>query len=245
MIPLTRQQENLAKLLTYILCHRPDELGLVLDEEGFVPVKRLLGALSGEEGFGWVRRRHLEELALLPSPPRFELQGDRFRGLLPGPARLRRPEVTPPPLLYLAIPPKIHARVATEGLKAPAGQELLLTDNPERALKLGRRHNPQPVLVTIQAQRACRGGVDFQGYGEGLYLARNIPLEFLQIPPVPPSRETPKAEKPAPPSPPGSLMLDLPGWLEKTVPGRGKKGKRDEPAWKAGTRALRRERRRR
>jgi hypothetical protein len=85
--------------------------------------------------------------------------------------------------------------------------------------------------------------VTFQNYGEGLCLAREIPREFLQLAPPPLKPEKPKPEKAAPPRPlPGTVVLDLPEFLEK--PGRAKaKGKKGEPAWKSGTRALRRQRR--
>lgn len=244
MTRLPRQLEDLAKILTYILCHRPDEFGLVLSEDGFLPVKRLLQALSAEPGWGQVRRHHLEQLAALLHPPRFELAGDRIRGVAPGPAHLRRPPgELPPILLYAAIPPKAHERVFEAGLKAPPGRKLLLAVTPDRALKLGRRRSPGPILVTIQAEKAAQRGVVLQGYGKGLYLAEEVPREFLQLAPPPQKREKPRPEK-APPPPPlsGTVVLDLPQFLAKPASGKGK-GKQDEPAWKAGTRALRRKRR--
>ena len=56
-------------------------------------------------------------------------------------------------------------------------------------------------------------------------------------------KEKAKPEKAAPPRPlPGTVVLDLPEFLGK--PARPKdRGKKGEPAWKSGTRALRRERR--
>jgi putative RNA 2'-phosphotransferase len=245
MTRLPRQLEDLAKVLTYLLCHRPDEFGLVLDPEGFVSVKQLLQALAAEGRFSHVRRLQLEQLAGLLHPPRFELAGDKIRGLSPGPADLRRPGEPPPTLLYVAIPPKAHERVFEAGLKAPMGQELLLARTRELALKLGRRRSPDPILVTVQAQAAARSGVAFMGYGEDLSLAQEVPRQFLQLAPPPQKLEKPKPEKAAPPRPlPGTVVLDLPEFLEK--PGRARsKGKKGEPAWKSGTRALRRERRKR
>ncbi len=243
MTRLPRQLENLAKILTFILCHRPDEFGLVLDPEGFVAIKQLLQALNPEPGWGFVRRHHLEQVAGLLHPPRFEVTANRIRGLVPAPANLRRPGETPPSLLYAAIPPKAHERVFESGLRVLQGQEFLLADTPEQAVKLGRRRSPEPVLVTVQAERAARAGVAFQGYGEGLYLALDIPREFVQLASPPPKPEKPKPEKPvAPPPLPGTVVMDLPQFLEKSARGTAK-GKKGEPSWKSGTRALRRERR--
>jgi len=243
MTRLPRQLEDLAKVLTYILCHRPDEFGLVLDRDGFVPIKQLLQALAAERGWGHVRRHHLEQVAALLQPPRFEIREDRIRGLSPGPAELRVPGEEPPALLYTAIPAKAHEPVFASGLKAPRGQEVLLADTPELALKLGRRRSPDPVLVTVQAQAASQTGVIWEKYGEHLYLAQEVPRKFLQLASPPPKPEKPKPEKAAPPRPlPGTVALELPDFLEKPLRGKAK-GKKDEPTWKSGTRALRRERR--
>jgi putative RNA 2'-phosphotransferase len=242
MSRLPRQLESLARLLTYILSHRPDEFGLVLSDEGFIPIKHLLQALSAEPGWGFVRRHHLDQVVGLISPPAFEVVGEQIRALTPGPAQLRRPAGEPPPaLLYAAIPPKAHPRVWEEGLKPPADRHLVLAATPELALKLGRRRAPHPILVTIQAQAAHRRGVSFTGYGEALYLAPALPRDLLQLAPPPPVPEKPKPEKARPPAPtPGTFTLDLPGMFQPPSKGRGK-GKKDEPAWKAGTRALRKQ----
>jgi putative RNA 2'-phosphotransferase len=245
MSRLPRQLESLARMLTYILSHRPDEFGLVLSDEGFVSIKQLLQALSAEPGWGFVRRHHLDQVVGLMSLGAFEIVGDQMRALTPEPARLRRPPgETPPTLLYMAIPPKAHARVWEEGLKSPPDRELLLAASPQVALKLGRRRAPDPILITIQAQAASRRRISFTGYGEGLYLAPSLPRDLLQLPPPPQTQAKPKPEPPRPSAPtPGTFFPDLPGMFQPPANRQGK-GKRDEPAWKSGARALRKKRRR-
>ncbi|MFA5111032.1 MAG: RNA 2'-phosphotransferase [Desulfobaccales bacterium] len=241
MSRLPRQLEGLARMLTYILGHRPDEFGLVLSPEGFVPIKHLLQVLTAEPGWGFVRRHHLDQVVGLMSPPAFEIVEDRIRALEP--AHLRREAgESPPTLLYAAIPPKAHSRVWEEGLKPLPEGELVLAATPELALKLGRRRAPDPILVTVQAQAAARRRIAFTGYGEGLYLAPALARDLLQLPPPPQAPEKPKAEKPRPAAPtPGSFFPDLPGMFQPPAKHQGK-GKKDEPAWKAGTRALRKQR---
>ena len=237
---LPRQLEALARMLAYMLGHHPDEFGLVLSEDGFVPLKPLLQALIHEPGWGFVRRHHLDQVVALLQPPAFEVVEERLRCLTPGPARLRRSGETPPPLLFLAIPPKAHERVWQEGLKAAAGQELVLARSKETALKLGKRRAPAPIMVVIQAQAAAKAGIAFTGYGEELYLAGQLPREFLTMPAPPPPEEKAKPAKPAAPPPtPGTFLVDLSQPPAKPHQRRGKKA---EPAWKAGARALRKQR---
>ncbi|MEJ2673118.1 MAG: RNA 2'-phosphotransferase [Deltaproteobacteria bacterium] len=76
---LPKQLESLARMLTYILCHRPDEFGLALSEDGFVPIKQLLATLAAEPGYGFVRRHHLDQLMGLLSPPAFEIAAEQIR----------------------------------------------------------------------------------------------------------------------------------------------------------------------
>jgi putative RNA 2'-phosphotransferase len=129
-----------------------------------------------------------------------------------------------------------------EGLKPPFSGEVVLAVTQELALKLGRRRAPKPVLVTVQAQAAARRGVKFTGYGEELYLAPALPRDLLQLPPPPPAPERPAAEAPrAGPPTPGSFFPDLAGLGRPPAKLKGK-GKKDEPTWKSGARALRKQR---
>jgi putative RNA 2'-phosphotransferase len=241
MARLPKQLESLARMLTYILGHRPDEFGLVLSEEGFVPIKHLLQALSGEPGYGFVRRHHLDQLVGLMSPPAFEMAADKIRALTPAHLR-RQPGEPPPALLYTAIPPKAHLRVWEEGLKPRPERELVLSTTKDAALKLGRRRSPDPILVTVQAQAAARRGLALTGYGEGLYLAPALPRDLLQLPPPPQMPEKPKPEQLKPPTP-GTFVPDLAKMFQPPQKLHGKT-KKDEPAWKTGARALRKDRRR-
>ncbi len=107
-----QRQESLAKLLSYILSRRPDEFGLVLDETGRLPVKELLWALAQEEGWGYVRRSHLEEVVNLVTPGAFELDKDSY----PGPSAWTRQ--APVPGIGLAAVPAVpvhHGEISRSG----------------------------------------------------------------------------------------------------------------------------------
>jgi len=109
------------------------------------------------------------------------------------------------------------------------------------ARRLGKRQAHDPIQVMIHAQAAAKGGLAFQAYGEELFLTSGaIPREFLQLQ-APPKQPLPAKPAPKPKSPPtpGTLVLDLPQMLSGK-PARGKK--RDEPEWKKGARALRKNR---
>lgn len=249
---MRRQQqrlESLARFLTYILGHRPDEFGLVLDDEGWLPIKSLLQVLTEEKGWGFVRRSHLKEAVFLLSPPRFEMTDNLIRSLPPGTAALGAPESEwPPARLYRAITRKSHPVVFDQGLRPPTGGQLVLAIQKEMALRIGRRRDPQPLLVTVQAQDAAAQGIQFFRYGEELYLTEAIPPAHLQIPPLPRERLEKPGPRPSTPEKPrpipltsGSIILNIQG---QPVTGRKEKGRKKGPEWKKQARAERRRRRR-
>lgn len=239
---LPRQLEALARMLAYMLGHHPDEFGLVLAADGSIPLKQVQQALIHEPGWGFVRRHHLDQVVSLMQPPAFELVEERLRCLKPGAAPRRRPGEPPPALLYLAIPPKSHERVWQEGLKAAASQELVLARTKETALKLGKRRAPTPVLITIQAQAAAKSGLSLAGYGDELFLIPALPREFLQMPAPPPPAVQPKpAQATAAPPTPGTFIVNF---AEPAPKPHQRRGKKQEPAWKIGARALRKKQRR-
>lgn len=235
---LPRQLESLARMLAYMLGHHPDEFGLVLSEDGSLPLKELQRALSQEPGWGFVRRQHLDQVVSLMQSPAFAVEGERIRALKPGPLPKRRPKETPPPLLYLAISPKLHELVWQAGLKAASGPELILARGRETALKLGKRRAPAPILVTVQAQAAAKAGLSFTGYGAELFLSGDLPREFLLLPQPPEPERKPAVPKAAPPPPtPGTFRVEFPPAAAKS-PSR-RRGLKEGPAWKAGARSLR------
>ena len=131
MSHLPKQLESLARMLTYILSHRPDEFGLVLSEEGFIPIKHLLQALPGSPAWGFVRRHHLDQVVGLMSPPAFEIVEEQIRALSPEPARLRRDRGAPPCPALCRHPSQGPRQSLGGGLKPPPDRELVLPQPPE------------------------------------------------------------------------------------------------------------------
>ena len=141
---LPPQLETLAKMLAYILGHHPDEFGLVLDADGFVPLKQLQQALIHEPGWGFVRRHHLDQVVLLMQPPAFEVVEERIRCLQPGPLPQRRPGEPPPALLYLAIPAQ-GPRAGLAGGPQGAGRSGTAAGPQQRdRFEAGKAPRPRP-----------------------------------------------------------------------------------------------------
>ncbi len=198
---MSRRQDHketaLVKMLAYVLGVAPAEFGLVPDQEGWVPVKELIKALHEEEGWRGVRESMLKDAAIRLAPGELEMVERRMRCRTRKPPR-PRPGVEPPPHLYIGLRRRAWPALKNRGLEANQAGPVVLSPDKDFALRLGRRRDPEPVLVTVQAHQAMDEGVVFSLLGEQLYLADWIPPACLMGPPLP---ARPPAKKPAKPAP--------------------------------------------
>ncbi|MEW6264628.1 MAG: RNA 2'-phosphotransferase [Thermodesulfobacteriota bacterium] len=246
---LKQQKQGLARFLAYILGIRPDEFGLFTDEQGYLPLKDLLMALSEEEDWRYVRENHVLELLREPGQNGLEIKEKLIR-LRPEVSSLALgpfPTSDPPKLLHHAARRQAYAVILEQGLKPGARPLIPLAVTPKLAFRIGRRRDQDPVPLIILAQKAAEAGVVFYCPQELLYLVDALPPEFLSGPPLPKEKlPAEKKKQEAPPSPPtpGSFPLDPSRFQEPGLrPDQAfKKKKTGEPDWK---RNVRRERRRR
>ena len=246
-VSIPKSVTKLAKFLHYILGCRPDEFGLVPDPQGFVPEKDLLKALAEESGWKHVRHAHLHEIALtVPSAPiEFREKNIRakMRDHLPRPVH---PE-NPPKILYTCIRKRAHPVVMQKGLVPTRNDYVILSDEPRMAERIGKRLDPSPVLINVNVSQSMAMGVEYQRFGDNLFLASPIPPECISGPPLP--KETAETKKPAAaPKVPKHAGSFFPDADRLAVSGRSnkirKKGKDKSIQWKKHRKQIRRQKER-
>ncbi len=233
--------KQLAKFLAYILGRRPDEFGLVPDDNGFVKIKDLIKAVCEEDGWRYVRRAHLNEIVLTLNKPTVEIAETRIRAKDRSRLAVPKPADNLPKLLYTCVRKRAHPHVLKEGLFASDSGRFTLSASREMARRIGRRSDGKPVLLTVQVRLCEEKGVVFFTAGEALFTADFIPLGGFTGPPLP--KETPEATKKPPPAvqkKPGSFTMKQMPEKEK-VKKSGKKRRTKEIAWKKGRRQLKKQ----
>lgn len=206
----------LSKLMAYILLHRPDEFGLVLDEDGFVPLKELQQAIAEEDGWSYVRPSHITEAVYTGDRERFEIEDERIRAASghSRPQRIQYEPTTPPRILYYGTRRKAYPHILQRGLDPMGRQYVHLAASEELAMRIGRRRDSNPVLLEIQAERASENGVIFYQANTLIYLADHIPQSYIIGPPISsvlPEKKLPekRQETPLKRELPGSILLNL------------------------------------
>lgn len=233
--------------MAYVLGHRPDEFGLVPDEQGFVRLKDLVKAISEEPGWGYVRQSHIHEVLITRREDAFETEDDRIKAAHPHESVSPVPGVVPPKLLYHCVRQKAYPVVCQEGLSPMGQHHVFLATTEDMALRMGKRRDSKPVLVTVQAQRASEAGVAFSMQGGLIYMVDHVPIGYFRGPPLLKEKKEatrPKKEVPlTPESLPGSFTLDMERSHELQQQGLNRKRARKEIAWKKDARKFRRKHR--
>lgn len=235
--------DKLSKFLTYVLGRRPDEFGIVPDSDGFVRIKELLQALHEEQGWRHVRQAHLNEALIVPGKPVIEIDGTRIRALdtslLPV---VGRPEDLPK-LLFIAIRSRAYPAALERGLSAIPRRYLTLSTDKEMAMRMGRRVDNRPTLLTVQVNESIKNGTSFYQYGRILFLADRIHPGTFSGPPLPKAKADATAIHVAADTPrnrtPGSFFPEPESFQPANRRPSGAPG-RKEPQWKKDRRRARR-----
>lgn len=208
-----RSVKNLAKLIDYILSRRPDEFGLVADAHGFFKIKELIKAINEEEGFGYVRHFHLDEILIsLPDRP-FEAVDKVIRSKV----RDRLPQHTDardcPKLLFTCVRQKAYAHVVTKGIRPTGFSHVILSSDIDMAERIGKRSDRTPVLLRVNVQQSQTKGVTYSQAGETLYLAEFIPEGCFTGPALPKekpvSKPAEKTQVSAEPQTAGTFFIEM------------------------------------
>ncbi len=242
-----KDPKQLEKLMAYILGRRPDEFGLVPDAKGFVRAKELLKAISEEPGWRYVCKSHIHEVLITSRDKLVVVEGDLIKAAFQDEAARPVAGVVPPKLLYHCVRKKAYPVVCERGIIPMGYPHVLLATTEELAVRVGRRRGHEPVLLTVQAQRAAQAGVEFRRQGELIYIVDHVPVDYFSGPPLPKERkETTKPQKEpllAPEFLAGSFTVDMERSKELQQQKMKRKRVRKEIAWKKDSRKLRRKRR--
>lgn len=239
------QLKELNKIIEYVLWHRPDEFGLFLNDDGSLPIKELMWALHEEPGWGYVRPDHLKELAYSRLQLTFTV-GETHIKAKSVPSHTA-PAVNFPRLLFFAARRKAYPVILKHGLAPGSRAYVPLATTEEMALRIGKRREQEPVMLTVHATQAGESNQPFLCCGELLYLVTTLPPDFLSGPPlieaaerrkVPKRQSLPRVIESEPRQMPGSFLFDPSRDLEPLK--RERRKKQDERK-----RQIRRERRRR
>lgn len=166
------------RLLTYVLRHRPDAIGLSLDARGAVPLDALAAALVAH-GHA-ITADELRAIAEADDKGRFALEGETVRARQGHSIAvvLDLVEREPPEHLFHGTSQRFVPRIRREGLVRGARHHVHLSKDRATAEAVGKRRSA-PVVLVVRAHAMHAAGHKFYRTDNGVWLVDAVPPAFL------------------------------------------------------------------
>jgi putative RNA 2'-phosphotransferase len=173
-------QERVSRFLSYLLRHRPKEYPLPLDACGFAPWGAVVDTVL--ERFQEVTEEQIRAVVTGSGKKRFELKEGKIRATYGHsfPVDLGLEAVEPPPELYYGTARDLAQSILRNGLKPRDRQYVHLSPLLDEAIAVGKRRDPVPAVIVVDARAAHVEGVRFFASGP-LFLVENVPPKFLSL----------------------------------------------------------------
>ncbi|KAF3469680.1 RNA 2'-phosphotransferase [Streptomyces sp. Tu 3180] len=176
-----RRTVKVSKYLARHLRHRPERIGLMLDEGGWVEIDTLIAAAAAH-GFP-LTREELDHVVAVNDKRRFAVEGTRIRASQGHTVAvdLGLPPATPPPHLYHGTVAGNLDAIRAEGLRPMDRHDVHLSADRETATRVGARRG-RPVVLSVDAAAMHRDGHVFRVSANGVWLTRAVPARYLRFP---------------------------------------------------------------
>jgi putative RNA 2'-phosphotransferase len=170
---------RVSKFLSRHLRHRPGDIGLTLDDAGWVDVDELLAACA-RRGIV-LTRQELEHVVAHSDKQRFALEGNRIRANQGHTVEvdLGLTVERPPELLYHGTVAASLDAIRADGLKPMGRHDVHLSSDVDTAERVGARRG-KPVVLTVQAEAMHQAGYEFRVSDNGVWLVAAVPPRFLR-----------------------------------------------------------------
>ena len=176
---MDKRMEQTSKFLSLILRHKPETIGITLDEHGWANVEELLAALSRDQEMNMAM---LEEIVATDNKQRYSFNEDNTliranQGhSIPVDVELEKKE--PPEYLWHGTGEKFVASIKEQGLIPKSRLYVHLSTDYDTAVKVGKRHG-KPVIFKVASGKMYADGYDFYCSVNGVWLTKEVPVEYL------------------------------------------------------------------
>ena len=174
---------KLSKEVSYALRHAPWEYELELDENGWVDIEQLLMSLRENNQWSSLKEEDLYNMIESSEKKRHEILLGRIRSLYGHslPQRIVKEEKEPPIILYHGTARRFLVSIKEDGILPKGRQYVHLSIDIDTASQVGKRRDNEPIILEINTKKAWDEGVKFYLGNDKVWLADNIPSEYIKV----------------------------------------------------------------
>lgn len=167
-----------SKFLSLVLRHKPEKLGLTLEQGGWVKLEDLLPTMHGKLTF-----ESLKEVVKYNDKKRFEFSEDmkKIRASQGHSVNidLGYEEVQPPEILYHGTVSKFLDSIYKKGICKGQRHHVHLSEDIETASNVGSRRG-KAIILEVNAYRMHQNGFKFYKSTNGVWLTDHVPNEYFR-----------------------------------------------------------------
>ena len=171
-----------SKFISLILRHKPETIGISLDEHGWADVRELIEGINASGNYH-LDMEMLEEIVRIDDKQRYSFNDDhtliRANQGHSIPVDVELEEVIPPDILYHGTGEKYTASIDQQGLLPKSRLYVHLSADIETARKVGARHG-RPVIYTVDCRQMTKDGFTFYLSRNQVWLTRSVPPVYLK-----------------------------------------------------------------
>ena len=166
--------------MSLILRHKPEVIGISLDEHGWANVDELITGIAKTQDFNM---DILEEIVREDEKQRYSFNEDKT--LIRAnqghsiPVDVELEVLEPPAELWHGTGEKYVASIDEQGLIPKSRLYVHLSKDKDTAVKVGKRHG-NPVLYIVKAGEMYRDGYQFYLSKNGVWLTKQVQVKYLE-----------------------------------------------------------------
>ncbi len=173
-------KKETSKYISLILRHKPEVIGITLDEHGWAGVTELI---EGVRCTHPLDMQMLEEIVASDGKQRYSFNEDKT--LIRAnqghsiPVDVELEQVAPPEVLWHGTGAKYVESINQSGLIAKSRLYVHLSQDYETAVNVGKRHG-KPVVYKVHAKEMEQDGYIFYQSVNDVWLTKEVPKEYLE-----------------------------------------------------------------
>ncbi len=172
-------EKEISKLIALVLRHKPEVIGINLDEHGWAQVDALISGISSRIPFD---AAILEKIVAEDEKQRYAFNEDhtliRANQGHSIPVDVELTEKIPPKQLWHGTGEKYAASIRHQGLISKSRLYVHLSSDYNTAVKVGSRHG-KAVVFEVDCQAMVQDGYVFYQSLNGVWLTKAIPPKYL------------------------------------------------------------------
>ena len=179
---MEKQIKHISKLMSLVLRHKPGEIGLQLDENGWANVEELILKINAS-GIN-VNLDTINTVVETNDKKRFSFNQDktmiRANQGHSIEVELNLNVVLPPVILFHGTAERFLESILKDGLTKQQRQHVHLSELHETAKAVGSRHG-KPAILTIDARAMAENNFLFYLSVNNVWLVDSVPVEYITI----------------------------------------------------------------